>query len=145
MRFNPYVSDFNLCSLYDPNLEEYSSLRKLNSKWVTDSSSPIRTAGAIVQELSTQCIMLEWSVADNNYYIYRNGTRILFSNCYSHTPGGQLNFYLGTSGPDKSNNYIGEIGEIIMYTSPLYTYGRHLVEGYLAWKWNIQLPNTHPY
>lgn len=145
MRFDPYVNDFNLCSLYDPNLEDYSSLRKVNSKWITDSNNPIRKAGAIIQELSTQCIMLQWSVADNNYYIYRNGIRILFSNSFSYTPGGQLNFYLGTSGPDKSNNYIGEIGEVIVYNSPLNTRARQLIEGYLASKWNLTLPITHPY
>jgi len=145
MRFDPSVNDFNLCSLYDPTLQDYSSLRKVNSKWLTDSSSPIRKTGAIVQETSLQCIMLQWSVADNNYYIYKNGTRILFSNCFSYTPGGQLNFYLGTNAPDLPNNFIGEIGEVIVYNSPLDANSRHLVEGYLAWKWNLTLPNTHPF
>jgi hypothetical protein len=145
MRFDPSVKDFNLCSLYDPTLEEYSSLRKVNSKWLTDSSSPIRQASAIVKEDTTQCIMLQWSVANSNYHIYKNGTRILFSNCFSYTPGGQVNFYLGTNAPDSANQYIGEIGEVIIYNSPLDTKSRQLVEVYLAWKWNITLPDTNPY
>lgn len=144
-RFNSSVKDFNLCSFYDPNLEEYSSLRKVNSKWITDSKSPIRKAGTIVQETSTQCVMLQWSVANKNCYIYRNGTRILFSNSFSYTPGGQLNFYLGTNAPDSENQYVGEIGEVIVYNQPLDTKSRHLVEGYLASKWNIDLPNSHPF
>jgi hypothetical protein len=89
--------------------------------------------------------MLQWSVADKNYYIYRNGTRILFSNSFTYTPGGQLNFYLGTNAPDSVNQYLGEIGEVIVYNSPLDTRSRNLVEGYLAWKWNLTLPNTHPF
>jgi hypothetical protein len=145
MRADPSSNHINLCSLYDPTLEEFSSLGKLNNKWLTDSTSVIRKASAIVQENSTQCIMLQWSVANNNYYIYRNGIRIMFSNSFTYTPGGQLNFYLGTNAPDSTNQYLGEIGEVIVYNSPLDTRSRNLVEGYLAWKWNMTLPSTHPF
>jgi hypothetical protein len=145
MRFDPSVTDFNLCSFYDPNLEQYSSLQKVNAMWITDSTSPIRRAGAILKETSMQAIMIQWSVANKNCHIYRNGTRILFSNSFSYTPGGQLNFYLGTKAPDTSNNFIGEIGEVVVYNSPLDMKSRQLVEGYLAWKWNMALPNTHPF
>lgn len=145
MRVDPSPSHINLCSFYNANLEDFTSLGKLNNKWLTDSNNPIRKVGAIVQETSTQCILLQWSVANNNYYIYRNGIRILFSNSHSYSPGGQLNFYLGTNGPDSANQYIGEIGEVLIYNSQLNMNSRKLVEGYLASKWNLVLPNTHPF
>lgn len=39
------------------------------------------------------------------------------------------------------------VGEIIVYNRNLTASERTLVEGYLAWKWNLrnELPNTHPY
>jgi len=39
------------------------------------------------------------------------------------------------------------IKEIIFYNRVLSTYERQVVEGYLAWKWNIEnvLPSTHPF
>jgi hypothetical protein len=145
MRADPSINNTNICSLYDPNLEEFNSLTRLNNKWIIDSKHPERKVGAVVQELSSQCIMLQWSVANNNYHVYKNGLRILFSNCLSYTPGGQLNFYLGTTVPDSSNDYIGEIGEIIVCNSQLDMWSRQMVEGYLAWKWNISLPIGHPF
>lgn len=145
MRVDPSLNNVSLCSFYDPTLEDFSSLTKLNNKWITDSKCVIRKAGAILSESSTQCIMLQWSVADKNYYIYRNGTRILFSNSFTYSPGGQLNFYLGTNAPDSMNNYVGEIAEVIVYNSPLDMGSRQMVEGYLASKWNLSLPTIHPY
>jgi hypothetical protein len=144
MRAEPY-KHINLCSFYDANLNDFTSLGKLNNRWLTDSISVVRKATAVVQEISTQCMILEWSVANNNYYIYRNGIRILFANSFTYTPGGQLNFYLGTNAPDSENEYVGEIGEVLIYNSPLDVRSRNLLEGYLAWKWNLTLPNTHPY
>jgi len=47
--------------------------------------------------------------------------------------------------PDRY--FAGSISEIIIYNKTLTTYERQAVEGYLAWKWNLQLnlPNTHPF
>jgi hypothetical protein len=43
--------------------------------------------------------------------------------------------------------WTGYMSEIIMYTSALQDSQRQQVEGYLAWKWNLQssLANNHPY
>lgn len=43
--------------------------------------------------------------------------------------------------------FLGNIGEVITYYSPLTTTQRQQVEGYLAWKWGTQdsLPVGHPY
>ena len=46
-----------------------------------------------------------------------------------------------------SNNWNGNVNEILIYNSVLSTADRQKVEGYLAWKWGIQtsLPSNHPY
>ena len=43
--------------------------------------------------------------------------------------------------------FLGNIGEVICYTTPLNTVQRQAVEGYLAWKWGLQgsLAAGHPY
>jgi len=42
---------------------------------------------------------------------------------------------------------VGYIGEVLMFSNALTTSERYKVEGYLAWKWNLQsrLPLWHPY
>jgi hypothetical protein len=46
-----------------------------------------------------------------------------------------------------SGPFYGNIMEVLFYNSVLSTSDRQKVEGYLAWKWNIQsnLPGAHPY
>jgi hypothetical protein len=43
--------------------------------------------------------------------------------------------------------FIGNIQEVLVYTGPITTLQRQQVEGYLAWKWGLQvnLPPSHPY
>jgi hypothetical protein len=42
--------------------------------------------------------------------------------------------------------WIGNIGEVLVYTSALTQLQRQQIEGYLAWKWGLEtsLPSTHP-
>jgi hypothetical protein len=56
-------------------------------------------------------------------------------------------FVLGTDNGGSSFPMIGYMGEVIVYNSVLSTAQRQQVEGYLAWKWGLQvnLPPTHPY
>jgi hypothetical protein len=48
---------------------------------------------------------------------------------------------------DPTNGWDGEINEILVYNTPLSVTNRERVEGYLAWKWNLQasLSETHPF
>jgi hypothetical protein len=50
-------------------------------------------------------------------------------------------------GDIASEGFNGYIQEILIYNTPLTTFQRQQVEGYLAWKWNLQsaLPANHPY
>lgn len=43
------------------------------------------------------------------------------------------------------NGFEGTIYEMIIYTEALTDTQRQVVEGYLAWKWNIQLASNHPF
>ena len=55
-------------------------------------------------------------------------------------------YYIGTSRPDEDGGRLnGYISEIIVFNTVLTTEDRQKVEGYLAWKWNIQtkLPSSH--
>jgi hypothetical protein len=56
------------------------------------------------------------------------------------------NMYIGAfAGPGSL--YVGNMCELIAYSSVLGTTDRQSVEGYLAWKWgfNSSLPPSHPY
>jgi len=48
---------------------------------------------------------------------------------------------------DQEPNFTGVVSEVIFCKGHLSTTDRQLVEGYLAWKWELQsnLPNNHPY
>lgn len=48
---------------------------------------------------------------------------------------------------DQEPNFTGVISEVIFCRGHLSTTNRQLVEGYLAWKWELatSLPNDHPY
>jgi titin len=82
-------------------------------------------------------------VADTNVDMFVNGSATSVSS--------------GIRGPLSLNNtlnwalsagaFLGNIGEVITYSTPLTTTQRQQVEGYLAWKWGTQdsLPIGHPY
>lgn len=79
---------------------------------------------------------------------YLNGTAGGTSNA-SYTPGTSVGYALG----GRWNNGIGApyidafYYEVVVYNSALSSTQRQQIEGYLAWKWNLQgsLPSTHPY
>lgn len=79
---------------------------------------------------------------------YLNGTAGSTSNA-NYTPGTSSGYALGArwnngiSAPYINAYYY----EVLVYNTPLSTTQRQQIEGYLAWKWNLQgsLPSTHPY
>lgn len=85
--------------------------------------------------------------ASNNFYINGTaGTPVASTGNFGYS-----NYEIGSEfGEDTvgSVHYDGYIGEIILFNKiALNTIQRQQVEGYLAWKWNLQasLPTTHPY
>ena len=66
-----------------------------------------------------------------------------------NTPFGPMNQYtqIYIAGTSTGRSFDGNFLEFLYYTTPPTTQQRQQIEGYLAWKWNLQanLPATHPY
>jgi hypothetical protein len=121
-------------------------------KWHNGSNSFVRTANTVasVTETSTNFLIMSWSAANNNFYIYRNGTQISITSSYSWLVSSNAVISLGTriyGVGNPGNRLRGSIAEAILYTSQLNTTNRQLTEGYLANKWGLKslLPADHPY
>ena len=106
-----------------------------------------------------------YTVADNTFSVSLTGTRYIYGYydsavsqigggydfSVSNTKSTTLNttatpWYLGRR-PDGGGGTTSYLSEVILYNSALTTVQRQQVEGYLAWKWNIQstLPTSHPF
>ena len=57
----------------------------------------------------------------------------------------QIGGYTNNAANQGGEYWSGMISEVIIYSTALSTVNRQKVEGYLAWKWNISLPISHPY
>jgi hypothetical protein len=123
---------------------------------------------AIAQEGYLGSILTWWNGTDIQTSTITLGTMNLFSSMYQS--GGNRNIFLygsnvGSDTPTTTRiqpntpNYIGvltngsswkmrgSIQEILVYNTNHPTFQRQVVEGYLAWKWNLQsqLPVSHPF
>ena len=88
--------------------------------------------------------VLGYTLNSTNSFLFFNGvsgpTGTAFSSVQSEST-----LFIGYSG---SGNYLGgTISEILIYDQVLTRSQRQVVEGYLAWKWNIQtsLASNHPF
>ena len=76
--------------------------------------------------------------------IYGNGTsNFSFTGTAANPTSNSTAYYVGSS----PGNFIGNIYEVIFYNTALTDSQRQQVEGYLGWKWGLQvnLPANHPY
>lgn len=111
------------------------SLAKSAIVWSLFGAYPIATSISYIATCS-------YSSSGINIYVTGNTSA---SN--STNPG----FSAGTTwiGAGYANNWYlnGYISEVLIYNTVLSTTNRQKIEGYLAWKWNIQnrLPINHPY
>lgn len=80
-----------------------------------------------------------------NIFAYANGTGGLLRNQSAYT----VNTTNATIGAEVARSLYSDssINEILIYNATLSTTQREQIEGYLAWKWNLQdkLPPSHPY
>ena len=86
--------------------------------------------------------------------VFKDGTNIASGTATYFTEGGGTTSDTNSSEISISNSTASaamnnvDVRELILFTgSPLTTAQRQQVEGYLAWKWNLQgnLPSTHPF
>ena len=79
---------------------------------------------------------------------YANGSLYVTATAASWNQSFSITTYcIGNAINPNGAWYKGRIGEIILYSTALTNPQRQQVEGYLAWKWGLQvnLPQTHPY
>jgi hypothetical protein len=111
--------------------------------WITSDYLSSGAANTPTTNLSNWCV-LSTTFENSNNQTYVNGTALdlrtgvnilLLTGVYI----GSL--YNGTQ------EWNGDIGDIIIYNGVLSTGDRQKVEGFLAWKWDLQsnLPSNHPY
>jgi hypothetical protein len=153
VKVNSLTNAADVCCVCQENADNFNSLtfsEYTTSKWHNGSSGFGRTPNAVasVTETSTSFLIMSWSIATNNFYIYRNGVQIMVTSSYSWSPPASVVFCLGTRvDVNAGNRLVGNIAEAVVYTSQLSTTNRQTVEGYLAIKWGLksQLPSNHPY
>jgi hypothetical protein len=129
------------------------------SRWHNGSDGFARTPNVVSpsNETSTAFLLINWSVANNNYLIRRNGVQLIQSASYTYTNPADARFQIGfranpavfspasTAGPFR-----GYIGEIVAFNTQLGYEQRRQIETYLGFKWGLSsalsiLPSIHPY
>ena len=127
---------------------EYTS-----SRWHNGSDFFNRTPNTVspTNETSTSFLLINWSIANANYIIRRNGVQLSQTSSYTFTlPAGsifQIGYRVSTVPyPTPDHPFRGYIAEIVAFNSQLATSQQQQVEGYLAQKWGLKnnLPAGHP-
>lgn len=138
---NPNAAN-DIIGLGEVNRDNFNSLTLSEytaSTWHNGSTYFQRTpsARANQRESSTGFLLMRWSIANNNFNIYRNGVKIMETAAYTWSSASPyLNLgerYLTTSG----NNLSGAISEVVVYNRQLQDAERQRVERYLANKWSL--------
>jgi len=154
VKLNDTNGPFDVCSLDVNNGDDFNSLTFGENKrgfWQNGSSGGSRFAVASSNETSTDFLLMQWSLADNNFTINRNGKQIVFSNSHTWNKNPKY-FQLGSRHfNDHGNTLVGSISEVIVLDKRADNITRQKIEGYLAWKWKLQgkngldgiLPNNH--
>jgi len=143
----------NVCGVSQVGVDNFNSLtfgEYTASRWHNGSTGSTRTPNTVssANETSTSFMIMQWSIADSSFYIYRNGVQIATTVSYTWTPTASVVFLLGSKVDITAvNRYVGKIAEVIAYNSQLNTTNRQTVEGYLATKWGLRsdLPVNHPF
>jgi hypothetical protein len=122
----------------------------VQSRWQNGSSYGARNVISASNETSTRFLLIQWSLANNNFLVRRNGIQLAQSSAPTYTlPNGSV-FQIGFRHTNLNQaNFSGYIGEIVVFNSQLGATQCLQVENYLISKWNIQLettlPSTHPF
>lgn len=107
--------------------------------WHNGSSHFSRTPAAVANspESSNKFLLMEWSIADGNFYINRNGVNIMTSNAYRWNPGSPHLTVGSRVSWNAGNLLVGVVSEIVVFGKQLMLSDRKKMENYLNQKWNI--------
>jgi hypothetical protein len=147
---------WDVCAIGSTSNSTFNSLtfgEYTATSWHNGSDYFNRTSNAVASnsESSTALLLMEWSIANSNYIIRRNGTMISKNTVYTFGLTQQSIFTIGRRQPTgaggTANNLYGYIGEIIAFNSQLTESDRSKIEGYLTNKWLLQtsLSTSHIY
>lgn len=121
------------------------------SRWHNGSSGFSRTPNCVssTTETSTSFLIMNWSIANGNFLLRRNGTQLVQTSSYNYSFGNSSTsiFQIGYRHPNTTAaNFSGYIGEIVVFNSQLGTTQQQQMESYLAQKWGLtaSLPGGHP-
>jgi hypothetical protein len=133
------------------NFNSFTFAENVARRWQNGSSFGSRLIYSPTDETSTSFLLMQWSIANNNFLLRRNGTQLVQSSSitYSFSNPSAAAFQIGYRHTDQTgaSNFSGYIGEILLFNTQLGTTDREKIEGYLAWKWGLQasLPAGHSY
>ena len=142
-----------LLSLSTPGQNDYntnltaSAFIQVNPTYIGTSRGGI---GSIVYDVPVGTSALVATIFDGNTSntFYGNGSSVVTATAAGWNQSFSITTYcIGNAINPNGAWYKGRIGEIILYSTALTNPQRQQVEGYLAWKWGLQvnLPQTHPY
>ena len=141
--------DQRLVSLANGANVDYGRADSVIALFNQGSSSSITTwrlssvAGSVIATNTAFQVVSKYD--GTNGFIWKDGT----SGGSSASSGtfGITKYGIGNQANPTGENWIGPIGEVLIYNTALTDTERQLVEGYLAWKWGLQAPLSvgHPY
>ena len=122
------------------------------SRWHNGSTNFNRTPNCVspTNETSTGFLLIQWSIANNNFLLRRNGILLVQTASYTYTIPSDFVFQIGYRLPSVAQaNLSAYIGEVIVFSNALSDNQRQSVENYLSKKWSItissSLPAIHPF
>ena len=137
----------------DTSVDNFNSLtfaESAASRWHNGSSGGGRQTISTSDETSLSFLLIQWSLANSNYLLRRNGTQLIqASRTYSFNNSATSIFQIGFRHTDNvygtQANFRGYIGEIIVFNNQIGTTDRQRVESYLSQKWGLvsSLPAGH--
>jgi hypothetical protein len=126
---------------------EHTALR-----WHNGSDNFNRTPLMVspTNETSTSLLLMNWSLANNNFVIRRNGVQLVTTASYTYTLTAPSSIQIGFRHTELTSTTLplnAFVAEVLAYNRQLDLAERQQVEGYLANKWGLQanLPATHPF
>jgi len=134
----------------DTSTDNFNSLtfsESAASRWHNGSSFGNRQTISTSDETSLSFLLIQWSIANGNYLLRRNGTQLIqASQTYSFNNSATAAFQIGFRHTNiDAANFSGYIGEIVVFNNQIGTTDRQNVESYLAQKWGLtaSLPGGH--
>jgi len=137
----------------DTSTDNFNSLtfaESAASRWHNGSSGGGRQTISTSNETSLSFLLIQWSIANGNYLLRRNGTQLIqASRNYSFNNSATSIFQIGYRHTDNvygtSANFSGYIGEILVFNNQIGTTDRQNIESYLSQKWGLtaSLPADH--